>query len=49
MSVHKKIQPKFGPAVWPAIGNIYIGECLVLLYRFDGCNFHAGSHAVYII
>ena len=22
-----------GPAVWPAIGNIYIYECLVLLYR----------------
>ena len=23
-----------GPAVWPPIGNIYIYECLVLLYRF---------------
>ena len=22
-----------GPAAWPAIGNIYIYECLVLLYR----------------
>ena len=24
----------FGRAVWPAIGNIYIYECLVLLYGY---------------
>ena len=34
MSVHKKIQPKFGPAVWPAIGNIYI-YANVLFYYID--------------
>ena len=28
---------QFGPAVWPAIGNIYIHECLVLLYKIDNC------------
>ena len=32
MSVHKIFSP-IGLAVWPAIGNIYIYECLVLLYR----------------
>ena len=29
----KNVSP-FGPAVWPAMGNIYVyNECLVLLYR----------------
>ena len=32
MSVYKNFNP-FGSAVWPAIGNIYKYECLVLLYR----------------
>ena len=30
LSVQKKFSP-FGPAVWQAIGNLYIYECLVLL------------------
>ena len=29
MSVQKNSNP-FGPAVWPAIGNIHIYECIVL-------------------
>ena len=32
----KKISP-FGPAVWPAIGIIYIYECLVLFHRSILC------------
>ena len=30
--VKKNLSP-IGPAVWPTIRNIYIYECLVLLYR----------------
>ena len=29
----KKFSP-IGPAVWPAVGNKYIYECLVLFYRY---------------
>ena len=32
MSVQKNVSP-IGPAVWPAIGNIFIYDCLVLLYE----------------
>ena len=30
----KKNECPIGHAVWPALGNIYIYECLVLLYRY---------------
>jgi len=31
MSVHKKCQPNWGPAVWPAIDNIYIRmSCFII-------------------
>ena len=32
LSVQKNFSP-IGPAVWPAIDNIFIYECLVLLCR----------------
>ena len=32
-NVEKKNFSPFGPAVWPAIRNIFVYECLVLLYR----------------
>ena len=38
MSVHQKISP-FGPAVWPALRNIYAYECLVLLCRYKVLSF----------
>ena len=30
-----KMFSPFGPAVWPAIGNIHIYECLLLIYTFN--------------
>ena len=48
MSVHKKFSP-IGPALWPAIRNIYIYECLVLLYRLEILFYHILFHNSYFI
>ena len=50
MSGHKKFS-LFGPAIWPAIGNIYIYiyECLVLLYRFKGTVNVISSYSPFIV
>ena len=37
----------FGPAVWPAKGNIYIYECLVLIYRWDWAGLESWNREMY--